>query len=216
MRHRPNLYVPGPWAEGSLGVGDQAIRHMTKVLRYPPGAPVTYTDGMGIVGSGTWSGSDIDRGEETQVVRSGRAIDVIVAAPNAKERQRFLVEKCQELGVRRLRWLATAWSSGRVPPQRRVTAWAVGALEQSRGAWLMAVDGPIEVEAGAGVLVADVSGRPVGEYVPATESTTIVVGPEGGFAPEDLPDGLERVQIVDTVLRTETAAVVGAAILRSM
>ncbi len=215
MRHQPHLLVPEVWAEGVLDVGDDAVRHMTKVLRYPLGAPVTYTNGQGIIGTGTWSGSGIDRGEETRITRSGRVVDVIVAAPNAKERQRFLVEKCQEIGVRRLSWLDARWSSGRLPPPHKAEAWAVGALEQSRGAWLMSIDGPIGVEAGTDVLVADAGGEPIRRYVSASGRMAIVVGPEGGFAPGEIPDDLVRVRIVDTVLRTDTAAVVGAAILRS-
>ncbi len=216
MRHQPHLYVAGPWVEGPLAVGEGTARHMAKVLRYLPGGPVTYTNGLGIVGSGTWSGSSIERGDEWRVDRSGRTVDVIVAAPNAKERQRFIVEKCQELGVRRLRWLDARWANGRVPPPQKAAAWAVGALEQSRGAWLMTIDGPTGIEPGAGVLIADVAGEPIRECPITSASTTIVVGPEGGFAPGEVPDGLSRVSIVDTVLRTDTAAVVGAAILRAI
>jgi len=214
MRHEPHLYVPGPWREAHLDVGEGSARHVSKILRYPAGSAVTYTDGCGLVGTGCWTGSMVERGEERTVVRVGRTVDVIVAPPNARDRQRFVVEKCQELGVRRLAWLESKWANLRTPPAPKAAAWSVGALEQSRGAWLMAIEGTVDVRALDDVLVADVSGTPVGKIALSPGSATIVIGPEGGFSPDEIGDSLERVSFADSVLRIETAAVVGAAILR--
>jgi 16S rRNA (uracil1498-N3)-methyltransferase len=214
MRHQPHLYVPGPWHEDDLDVGEASARHVSRVLRYSAGLPVTYTDGCGRVGTGSWTGSRIERGGERSISRDGRVVDVIVAPPNAKERQRFLVEKCQELGVRRLAWLGSRWANVRIPSATKAAAWSVGALEQSRGAWLMAIEGTVDVRSLDAGLVADASGTPVGEIVLTPGPVTIVVGPEGGFSPDEVDESVERVSFSDTVLRIETAAAVGAAILR--
>jgi RsmE family RNA methyltransferase len=215
MRHEPHLYVPGPWRQTNLSVSDGASRHLNKVLRYTEGSPVSYTDGRGLIGTGRWTNEGVERGEERTAPRKGRTVDVIVAPPSTKERQRFLVEKCQEIGVRRLAWLSARLASGRPPAAAKAAAWSVGAMEQSRGAWLMEILGPTDAPAGGGVLVADVSGTPISEVSLPPEPVTIVVGPEGGLAIDEIDPSIVRVKILDTILRIETAAVVAAAILRS-
>ena len=139
MKHRPHLWVPRPWDTSTLPVGYETERHMTKVLRYPIGDPVTYTDGAGITGLGRWKGSAVERAEEATVPRV-RAVHLAVAPPKSRDRQRFIVEKLQELGAARLTWLTSDHGQGRRPKQQRCEAWVTSALEQSRGAWRMIVD----------------------------------------------------------------------------
>jgi 16S rRNA (uracil1498-N3)-methyltransferase len=71
------------------------------------------------------------------------------------------------------------------------------------------------VEPGSG-LVADPGGGPVAALLPAA-GWVLAVGPEGGFSPAEdgqLADsGWRRTRLGPHVLRTETAAIVGAAIL---
>ena len=214
MRHQPHLYLPGPWPDDQLRVDERVVRHLTKVLRYQSGSPVTYTDGRGATGTGTWTGSGIDRGDERAAARTGRIVDVLVTPPKSKERQRFLVEKCQEIGVRRFGWLRSQWASGRPPTTAKSDAWSIGALEQSRGAWLMIVAALADLEFSAGCFVADAGGTPIREVTLVPGPVTIIVGPEGGFAPGEVDDEAPRVSFGDTTFRTDTAAVVAAAILR--
>ncbi len=216
MRHRPHLYVGGPWTDTVLHLDDAARRHLTRVLRYEPGSPVTYTDGRGALGEGTWTGSGVERGDERTVDPVGRDVHVLVAAPTSRDRQRFVVEKCQELGARSLTWLDTRWSSGRPVQAAKAEAWAVGALEQSRGTRLMEFGGRVGVASVTEGIVAEASGVPLTEAALDVGPVTVLVGPEGGFAPGEVAETLDRVALAETILRTDTAAVVAVAILRSM
>lgn len=177
---------------------------------------VSYTDGLGVVGSGKFAEGGIVRGEERQVARPP-APSIAVAPTQSTERNRFIVEKCAELGVVRLDWLASRHGQGRPPRGEKSKAWAVSALQQSRGAHLMDIG---ESECGLGgldgvVVVADPAGIDSLELDPAWP-VTIVIGPEGGFAPDELPSHLPKWKLNERVLRTETATVVAAALACDM
>ena len=48
------------------------------------------------------------------------------------------------------------------------------------------------------------------------EAPVLCVGPEGGFDPGEIPVGAARLHLGETLLRVETAAIVGVALLRSV
>ena len=207
MGHVPHLVVAAPWESDELELSLMQWRHLSKVLRMGRGDRVTYTDGLGRMGTGRLASQAVVRGEETDVPRPTE-LTVAVAPPASKDRQRFVVEKLAELGVARLRWLATKHGKERTASSSKVFSWALAATEQSRGAWLMETPKDV-VELGEleePVLIC----HPGGESDPAPVKT-VVVGPEGGFSPEELPENAPLWALGPTILRVETAAVVAAA-----
>lgn len=215
-RHQPHLLVSLAAEGDRIDLDQQTSHHLSRVLRYPEGGKVTYTDGTGLLGVGSLESGAVVRGDERTLSRT-IPLTVAVAPPHEMARVRFVVEKLGELGVDRLLWLWTARGEGRAPRVDKIRAWARAALEQSRGVWLMNV--------GEEVAVPDVGrwGTPVfaelGGVAPVglghIADPVLCVGPEGGFAPGEIPDGAAKMHLGDTVLRVETAAVVGAAILRA-
>jgi RsmE family RNA methyltransferase len=176
-------------------------------MRLRSGAEVSYTDGLGTVGSGVLRHQAIERGEETIAERPSN-LTVACAPPANKDRQRFLVEKLAELGVSRLVWLDTALGQGHVANPSKVFSWVLSAIEQSRGAYLM------ETSPGA-MRLADLEGElmvchPGGDTEPG-KADVLAIGPEGGFREEEIPDSARRWDLGPNVLRVETAAVVAAA-----
>lgn len=211
MKHIPHLVVAAPWEDGDLRLSVIQWRHLTKVLRLRSGQHVTYTDGFGTVGAGVLGHQVIERGEEEQVERPAN-LTVAAAPPSNKDRQRFLVEKLAELAVTRLVWLRTSQGNTRVASPSKVFAWVLSAVEQSRGAYLMETSGEL-------LSLSDLEGRvvvchPGGEDGPG-DADTVVIGPEGGFADHELPDGARLWDLGPTTLRVETAAVVAVARLSS-
>lgn len=195
----------------ALPLTDEQCRHLFRVLRLNPGEPIEYTDGSGISGEGIVGDQEIMRGSEQAVARP-RFVAVYLAPPRAKERQRFAVEKLVELGVATIGWLDTAHGEGRPVSHEKALAWTIAALEQSRGAWLPTLRSGVtiaEVVAGSDcVIAADRGGQ---QEPPAAEEISLLIGPEAGWKAGELPDAMKRISLADTVLRTETAAVVGAA-----
>jgi 16S rRNA U1498 N3-methylase RsmE len=137
-----------------------------------------------------------------------------VAPPKPKERQRFIVEKLQELEVDELVWLATAYGQARPPSHERSRAWAVGALEQSRGAYLMGcgngtladLDRPIMARPG---------GSAPGDLFPLPGPVTVAIGPEGGFTDVEIEACPRSLSLGRTVLRTDTAAIAAGMLVRA-
>ncbi len=209
MAHVPHIYLPRPWPETVLPLPERSRHHLVKVLRRRQGDPISYTDGAGTVGLGRLAEDGVERGDEAEIPAPRPAVTLAVAAPARAERARFLVEKAAELGVDRLVWLATTHGDSKPPSMAKAKAWAAAALEQSRGAQAMAIDGPVGPDALPGTLwVAD----PGGSSPPAAANSpvTLLVGPEGGFAAGEAPSRAFPMSLGDRVLRVETAAVVGA------
>lgn len=207
MRHTPHLVIAAPWEGPSLSLSEAQWRHLDKVLRASRGDPVTYTDGLGTFGTGILGSQVVERGDEEEKVRPTR-LTLAVAPPASKDRQRFLVEKLAEIGVARLLWLETRHGKNRITSASKVLSWILAAVEQSRGAWLMEASTDL-------VRLNDLEGRllicrPGGKSGPI-QADVVVIGPEGGFAEGELPQGVHLWDLGPNVLRVETAAIVAAA-----
>lgn len=206
-KHVPHLYVPGPWNAPAIPLTDGAVRHLRKSLRRSDGDALSYTDGAGRIGEGHLDGNRIVRGAEREVPQS-RLPTIAVAAPAYKDRARFLVEKLAELGTPELWWLATAFGQGKVPPVDKAESWCRSALEQSRSAWLMRVSTRMVGldQLPPGTVFADQSGT----AVDIGSAPCVAIGPEGGWAPGEVPAGAPVCSFGPSVLRVETAAVAAA------
>lgn len=207
MKHIPHLVVGAPWEGPNLDLSMVQWRHVTKVLRMKSGQDVTYTDGLGVVGSGVLGHHVIERGDEATVERPSK-LAVAAAPPASKDRQRFLVEKLAELGVARLIWLKTSLGKDRVASATKVFSWVHTAVEQSRGAYLMETSGEL-------LTFAELEGRvvvcrPGGDGEPG-DVDVVAIGPEGGFTDEEVPESAGLWSLGPTVLRVETAALVAVA-----
>ena len=208
MKHVPHLVVGAPWEEDELELSVIQWRHLTKVLRMHRGDMVSYTDGLGLMGSGRLTSHALQRGDEVEVPRPS-GLTVAVAPPASKDRQRYLVEKLAELGVARLRWLSTKHGRERTASTSKVFSWVLAATEQSRGAWLM--ETPQETVEFADLEPPVVVCHPGGMSETPSDVRTLVVGPEGGFAEDELAEDMATWDLGPTVLRVETAAVVASA-----
>jgi 16S rRNA (uracil1498-N3)-methyltransferase len=139
----------------------------------------------------------------------------------------WAVQKAVEVGVRQLipviserTQVGTRDHSKRVDHWRRI---AMQALKQCRRPWAMALEEPtplqifVERESGnGGVVVADRNGS-TAEDLPEEAARVLIVGPEGGFsaAERELFDhcGWPGLRLGEHILRAETAAIVGSAML---
>ena len=212
VSHVPHLLVTGPWVAARLDVTPEQSRHLTTVLRRDLGSAVAYTDGSGLIGEGTWTGVDIERGEELFTPEPLASLTLAVAPPDSKERVRWLIEKSTELGVGRIRWIRTQFGQGRLPRQDKAQAWMKSALEQSRRARVTVIDSDWS---GLGELGDFVAADQAGGQFRSARSVTVAIGPEGGWAQTELPAGTPLVSLGDSVLRSETAAIAAAAVFQA-
>jgi 16S rRNA (uracil1498-N3)-methyltransferase len=212
MHHVPHVYVPRPWPDGTVPLDAAASHHLERVLRLRPGAELSYTDGAGVLGRGSFSTLGIERGEEHFLEPPRHRLTIAAAPPRRTDRQRYLVEKLAEIGVDRLVWLRTRYGEGRPPRPEKERAWAAAALQQSRGVRMVEFGGIVSLADLTGpVWVAEVGGT---AGLPVSD-VTICIGPEAGFGPDEVPAGTPRMGLGRRVLRVETASLVAAALALS-
>lgn len=201
------MVVGAPWSGETVPLSVVQWRHLNKVLRLNRGDKVTYTDGLGTIGRGVLAQQAVERGDEEQLERP-TTLTVAAAPPSSKDRQRFLVEKLAEMGVERLFWVETKHGKERLASPAKTFSWVLTATEQSRGAWLMEVGTElVRIEdLGAGWVACQQGGN-----IDIPDTSTVVIGPEGGFAEGELPPDAPLWDLGRTTLRVETAAIVAVA-----
>lgn len=226
----------------TITLGEDAAHHM-RVLRIDAGQPVRLLDGRGGAGEGVLvrlgkrnASVQVDR---TALIEPPPAVHLLVPIAD-RERMLWLAEKATELAA--TSWRPVLWKRSRsVSPrgegpvfQQKVSARMTAALEQSKGAWLPTVypDATLERAIAAASdgarFVLDGGGAPIARALSAAFATasaggvpavTVAVGPEGGFDDAELAmlgeSGFRAVSLGRTVLRFETAAVAGLAVVRA-
>jgi 16S rRNA (uracil1498-N3)-methyltransferase len=213
------------------------LHHLRDVLRLDAGEQVICSDGRGSWRSyevtGALAATRGSHGRSRGVVGEGeqelfRALGSIVeeAAPEPRlavgfpllkgDRTEWTVQKLTELGIDVITPFLTARSvvrlDGAAARRRgeRLRRVAREAAAQSRRVFLPEVDDPMPLA------VLDVSGVAFAEpggalLVEAT--TTVFVGPEGGWSAEELGRSATTVTLGSGVLRAETAALVAGVLL---
>jgi 16S rRNA (uracil1498-N3)-methyltransferase len=195
--------------------------HLARVVRLRHGDSVTVSDG-----AGKWRGARLGAGPEleaaTDAVADRRpAPPITVAFALVKgERPELTVQKLTELGVDRLIPFVAErgvvrWDATKIERQAgRLADIARHAAMQCRRTWLPQIDRATtfaEVAGLPGAALADLGGDP-----PSLRRSTVLVGPEGGWAPSEQAAGLPRVRIGANVLRAETAAITIGALLSAL
>ncbi|HEX8804866.1 MAG TPA: RsmE family RNA methyltransferase [Acidimicrobiales bacterium] len=202
-----------------LSADDQ--RHFLRVLRLPLGSYITVSDGHG-----TWRTCRLTsdpsltvHGETVKDPAPNPPITVAFALVKG-ERPELVVQKLTELGVDRIVPFVAdrsvvRWDAPKAERQTaRLAQIARQAAMQSRRTRLPEV-GPMRTFHGAatldGAALADPDGAP-----PTLERPAVLVGPEGGWSPEERSAGLPSIRLGPHVLRAETAAITAGALLAAL
>ncbi len=200
---------------------------MGNVLRLAEGGEVLLFDGV----SGEWLARVVEVGRKRMILgvieatrRQEAVPDLTLAfAPIKKGRIEFLVEKAVELGVARLEPVITRRTIVDKVNLERMRSHIVEAAEQCGRTALASIAEPVKlaawlkaVEPGRTLYFADETGGQAAASAFAPGPATILVGPEGGFTPEEgetiraLPNA-KAISLGPRILRAETAALAGLA-----
>ena len=230
------FYVDALPDTGELAVvgGDEGF-HAATVRRIRPGEQLVLGDGAGgladcVVEHAGRDGLRARVMERWNVEPARPPVTVVQALPKS-ERSELAIELATEAGADAfVAWQAArcvaSWDGARVDKGlRRWRAVARSAARQSRRAYIPSVDGVLstalltqrirdEVSAGGAVLALHESATARLADVPLAQakSLTLLVGPEGGIAPEEIAAftdaGAVPVRLGPMVLRTSSAAAV--------
>ena len=197
-------------------LGDDDQHHLGRVLRLRDGESVTASNGRGQWRACVWRDGALEVVGEVVASAPPSVRCAVAFTPVKGDRNEWAVQKLTEIGIDEVIILAPTqhsvvrWSDAD-KQLRKLRVVAREAAMQSRRVWLPNIVGLAalhEVCAGDGAAVADPDGVALHAGV-----SLVVVGPEGGFAEEELPAGVPRVQLGDTILRAETATLVAATLL---
>lgn len=212
-------------AAGRHELPEDVAHHLARVLRCRPGDAVRLGDGAGGTADAVVATAD-KRGVVVDVQAIHRdppppvALTLAFALPRL-QRAEWLLEHGTEVGVAAFQPI---WTARTRPGNERPDRWqriVTAAAGQCDRAWLPVVRPACDLaellarpEVGTRLLASPggVPCRPLD-----AGSATLLVGPEGGFAVDELAAiaaaGYAGVRLGGHVLRTETAALVGAALL---
>jgi 16S rRNA (uracil1498-N3)-methyltransferase len=226
-----------PALDDDVTLDDDVGHHLSRVRRVRPGETLTAADGDGrwrpYAVVGVKPGALELHAQGALVTEPQLEPRLVVAFALTKATKPDLaVQKLTELGVDGVTLLSTRrsvprWSGSRAEAAlTRLRRIGREAAAQCRRARLPEIDGVLpvtELRGRPGLVVADPAGEglacvpapPGGEWV-------LVVGPEGGFdadeaatlaTPAEQGEGPARLRLGPHVLRAETAAIAGAAVL---
>ena len=222
-RSLARLYVEPPLSAGvAVGLDAAQANYLGNVLRLKEGGEVLLFDGM----SGEWLARVVEAGKRRMILAVGEPTraqesvpDLTLAfAPVKKGKVEFLVEKAVELGVARLEPVITRRTIVDKLNLERMRSHIVEAAEQCGRTSLATIAEPVKLEAwlhdcdaGRTLYFADETGGEPAATAFQPGPATILIGPEGGFTPEEaelirtLPCA-RSISLGPRILRAETAA----------
>lgn len=220
----PRLFVDSPLSEGAVIALPSAQSHyLSGVMRLKPGDSVLLFDDR----TGEWAAEIEEAGRKAVTVRANRRLrereavpDLwLCAAPIKRGRVDWVAEKACELGVARLVPVLTRRTVVDKLNGERLRAHMIEAAEQCGRTALPELAEPVQLSRLLDAWPSDRTlifcdeegGAPVLEAL-RPGPAAILIGPEGGFAPEErdrlrgMPQAV-RVSLGPRVLRADTAAV---------
>lgn len=233
----PRIFTPQPLASGAeITLEPAPSHHLLRVLRLRAGAELQLFNGLGGSFTATLVGS---RGQHALATirdfvpvdrESPLAIELAIGISRG-ERMDWIVQKAVELGVAAIRPLITRRTEVRLGGERgekKLGHWrhiAIAACEQCGRSRVPAIHPPqtlakaLPAAIGLRLVLAPGALQPLAAVTEWPSALTLLIGPEGGLAPEEIAAaqaaGFIAVSLGPRVLRTETAPLAALAICQT-
>jgi 16S rRNA (uracil1498-N3)-methyltransferase len=231
----PFFYIPSIDPEDGIVVLDEDnSRHAISVLRMEAGEGLHLTDGKGSLLTAV---IEDPHKKKCRLLVTGtehapapaRKTAIGISLVKNPVRLEWFLEKATEIGISDIFLLLCTRTEKQHFRADRMHNVMVSALLQSRQTWLPVLHGPLQFEqlvANAGYnqpfiahCIENDKKSLAGGIISTVSSQLVLIGPEGDFTPAEITHALENgfipVSLGDTRLRTETAGMVAAVLLKN-
>ncbi len=223
MRQVNEIFYSHHIENGIAALDLNEIQHISKTYRMSIGDTIHLTDGQGSLLNATINQLNRSRGQAT-IESTIKRIDqtkltVAFGITSNPTRNKFLIEKCVELGATQFKPFHSAHRSKKTPKADQLQRVARAAMKQSQRLWLPKVEEVIEFTdlissfKGNGIIAAlSEQTLHIQSHLLNSENIDFIfIGPVGGFRDEEVKaaqaKGIQAVHLGSTRLRTETAAI---------
>lgn len=211
--------------QDSYQLRGDAAHHLVNVVRIEMGEEILLLNGAGLrvktkVSSLSKKEVLLTSIEQVTAERTFQ-MDLALGIPK-KEALELSLKQAVELGFRKIFLVRSQYSQTKLPETERIMSLLVSALEQSNSSYLPEIHSVSWNEIPANdyteILMMDSQNETKKTHGQKMTAALLIVGPEGGFSPEEsaLLHQLPKIRIVNLptpILRTPTAVATGAGIL---
>jgi 16S rRNA (uracil1498-N3)-methyltransferase len=242
----PRFYSPPPLPlSGTFDLPPDAAHHASHVLRLRVGDAVEIFDGIGNECRGLIADLSGKRVTVTEITSTGikreSPLHVVLAqALSSSEKMDWVIQKSTELGVTEIQPLATERSVARLSAERvtnRLKHWqqvAISACEQSGRNVLPKIHASLDIMvwlqqtkpmpdtklSDAKYILLPEGAASLHDQAKPQGNVVLLIGAEGGFSQAEstaaLQCGYIPIRLGARVMRTETAAIAGLAVLQTL
>lgn len=214
-------------------LSENSSRHIAQVLRMKEGELIQLTNGKGYtltaeIVSSHKKNTEVKITERTFIPQRKPKVAIAISFIKNTGRFEWFLEKATEIGVSEIIPLLCTRTEKTHFREERMKTILVSAMLQSRQAWLPELPAPVTImelikdKSYDQKFIAHCLNEEKAELknviTNAFSSKIILVGPEGDFTKEEIEAALEQaykpVSLGETRLRTETAGLVAAVLLR--
>jgi 16S rRNA (uracil1498-N3)-methyltransferase len=229
----PFFYIEEIIAKNNLVLNEETSKHIVQVLRMQNGEQLQLTDGKGNL----FTAEIIDNNRKRctvkiiQTASNQQTGNITIAISLVKNANRFewFLEKAAEIGINEIIPLICTRTEKQHFRQDRMQGILISAMLQSQQIFLPVLHDPIkldEVISKASQVQKFIAHcedennkvQLTGKLLTPLASSLILIGPEGDFTKDEIQQALKNnfvpVALGNTRLRTETAGMVAAALLR--
>ena len=208
-------------------------RHAIKSLRLKEGDEVHLINGAGKIANAIITIPDSKK-TTCKIIDSSSSIPPISLAlafspTKNNDRNEWIIEKCTEIGVTDFFPVFAKHSERRKWNKERMHKIAIAAIKQSGNLWLPNIHEPCNfdqlfksIDPFKNRFIAHCMSsqkKVLNELIQQNDSQLILIGPEGDFNKDELDmalkNGFKEVILSNNTLRTETAAILSIAIMKS-
>jgi 16S rRNA (uracil1498-N3)-methyltransferase len=232
----PFFYIPAiNNTQALVSLSEDNAKHIVQVLRMQTGEKIKLTDGVGniyeaVIIEAHKKNCTVKISSEEKFEKPEHSISIAISPLKNNSRLEWFLEKATEIGITEIIPIICSRTEKQFVKQERLQSIVISAMLQSQQAWLPILKQPIKLnsviptKSFQNKLIAHCqkSNLPSLQKIHLNShntSTLLLIGPEGDFTVSEietaLANGFTEVSLGNTRLRTETAALVGAVLLRN-